>query len=417
MRFTDEFPPRAVYLGDVSAADHLAGDTEGRSHRLNALEEMLLVHVTNQNPALARYEDLFSDQPLRSETPYVQALSSLTRFLGRQPAFGPSAQGAETLVDLLLAPAKASPYSLEGQLQFILDKWGFLLGEGFVTRLLRSMDFIREEVIRHQGPSQFKPEAQAPMYGAVDYNEYERYSPDKDWMPRLVLIAKNSYVWLEQLSRKYGRWIRTLDQIPDEELDMLRGARLHRPVADRSVGAQPRQPAHQTAHGQRRTRSLRRIRCIRYDIAEDLGGWDALENLRSRAWQRGIRLSADMVPNHMGIDSTWVIEHPDWFLSLPLSAVSLLLLQLARISRTTRAWASISKIITTIKTDAAVVFKRRRPQIGRDALHLSRQRRHILPVERHRPTGLLQGRRCAKRSSRPSCTWRATSPSSASTRR
>ena len=24
-----------------------------------------------------------------------------------------------------------------------------------------------------------------------------------------------------------------------------------------------------------------------------------------------------MVPNHMGIDSRWVIEHPDWFLSLP----------------------------------------------------------------------------------------------------
>ncbi|MEI6290573.1 MAG: alpha-amylase family glycosyl hydrolase, partial [Chloroflexota bacterium] len=35
------------------------------------------------------------------------------------------------------------------------------------------------------------------------------------------------------------------------------------------------------------------------------------------AWQRGIRLSADMVPNHMGIDSTWVVQHPDWFLSLP----------------------------------------------------------------------------------------------------
>ncbi len=39
-----------------------------------------------------------------------------------------------------------------------------------------------------------------------------------------------------------------------------------------------------------------------YDIADDLGGWDALQNLRARAWQRGIRLSADMVPNHMGID-------------------------------------------------------------------------------------------------------------------
>ncbi|HEY6075044.1 MAG TPA: alpha-amylase, partial [Anaerolineales bacterium] len=153
VRFTDEFPPKSVFFGDVSASDYLAGDTAGRSHRQNALEEMLLVHVTNQNPALARYDDLFSDAALKSGSSYVQAIQSLSRFLGRQPAFGPSAQDAETLVDLLLAPSKASPYSLEGQLKFILDKWGFLLGEGFITRLLRSMDYIREEVIRHRGPS------------------------------------------------------------------------------------------------------------------------------------------------------------------------------------------------------------------------------------------------------------------------
>ena len=24
-----------------------------------------------------------------------------------------------------------------------------------------------------------------------------------------------------------------------------------------------------------------------------------------------------MVPNHMGIDSSWVIEHPEWFMSRP----------------------------------------------------------------------------------------------------
>ena len=35
--------------------------------------------------------------------------------------------------------------------------------------------------------------------------------------------------------------------------------------------------------------------------------------LRDRASHRGIRLASDMVPNHMGIDSRWVVEHPDWF--------------------------------------------------------------------------------------------------------
>ena len=54
-----------------------------------------------------------------------------------------------------------------------------------------------------------------------------------------------------------------------------------------------------------------------YRIAEDLGGEAAYADLRDRAWARGIRLASDMVPNHMGIDSRWVIEHPEWFLSLP----------------------------------------------------------------------------------------------------
>src|SRR5262249_30816307 len=48
-------------------------------------------------------------------------------------------------------------------------------------------------------------------------------------------------------------------------------------------------------------------------------GEAACANLRDRAAQRGIRLASDMVPNHMGIDSRWMIEHPDWFLSLPYS--------------------------------------------------------------------------------------------------
>ena len=46
---------------------------------------------------------------------------------------------------------------------------------------------------------------------------------------------------------------------------------------------------------------------------------EVLMTLRERAWSHGIRLASDMVPNHMGIDSRWVIEHPDWFLALPYS--------------------------------------------------------------------------------------------------
>ena len=40
-------------------------------------------------------------------------------------------------------------------------------------------------------------------------------------MMKLILIAKNTFVWLSQLSEKYKFPIERLDQIPDEELDMM----------------------------------------------------------------------------------------------------------------------------------------------------------------------------------------------------
>ena len=43
-----------------------------------------------------------------------------------------------------------------------------------------------------------------------------------------------------------------------------------------------------------------------YEIAPDLGGEGAFGDLSHRAWQRGIRLAADMVPNHTGITSRWM---------------------------------------------------------------------------------------------------------------
>ena len=51
-----------------------------------------------------------------------------------------------------------------------------------------------------------------------------------------------------------------------------------------------------------------------YQIAHDLGGEYAYNNLNERARTRGIRLASDMVPNHSGIFSKWVIEHPEYFI-------------------------------------------------------------------------------------------------------
>ena len=143
--------------------------------------------------------------------------------------------------------------------------------------------------------------------------EPERFSPDKDWMPRLVIIAKNTYVWLDQLSKKYGRAITRLDQIPDEALETLAGWGLSGlwliGLWERSQASQRIKQLTGNSDAISSAYSL-----YDYQIAQSLGGEAAYENLRDRARSRGIRLAADMVPNHTGIYSRWVIEHPDWFI-------------------------------------------------------------------------------------------------------
>ncbi len=334
VRFIEEFPPQAVYRGEMSAEQYFTlapgpspeergelslppkGEGLGMREvgvREYSLEEILLLHITNLNPATQPYQELFDENLLKQTSAYEQVVNKLSDFFNGQPGFGGAGSG-ETLIQVLRAPAIASPYSLAGQLEFVIKKWGTLLGEAFIQRLLRGIDYVTEEATRHLGAGGFGGEA--PVLEFRGYPEYERFSEDKDWMPRCILMAKNTYVWLEQLSRKYGRWIRFLNDIPDEELDIL---------AQRGftglwlIGLWERSRASQRIKQRMGDHDAvaSAYSLYAYDIAEDLGGWPALENLRWRAWGRGIRLSADMVPNHMVIDSRWVIEHPDWFLSLP----------------------------------------------------------------------------------------------------
>ena len=133
-------------------------------------------------------------------------------------------------------------------------------------------------------------------------------------MPKVVLLAKSTYVWLDQLSRAYGRSISRLDQIPDEELDTLAARGI---TGLWLIGLWERSQASRTIKQMRGNPEAvaSAYSLMDYRIADDLGGDEAYRNLRDRAWQRGVRLASDMVPNHMGIDSRWVIEHPDWFLA------------------------------------------------------------------------------------------------------
>ena len=347
-RFTDDFPPLAVYRGEVTAADYLAGSSAGVSNRQLVLEELLMLWLENANPACASFRELFDDAALAKATAYRPLMAALGDFFAAQPFFGPDNQ---PLVEMLRAPAIAVPYSLSGQLEYILTHWAALIGK-YLYRLLSGLDLIKEEekaIFLGPGPSLVDD------YSSLG-GEPEAFSADKDWMPRVVLMAKNIYVWLDQLSKKYRRSITRLDEIPDEELDTLArwgftGLWLIG-VWERSRASQRIKQWCGNPEAVASAYSL-----LSYDPADDLGGDAALENLRARAWRRGIRMASDMVPNHMGIDSNWVIEHPDWFIGLDYSPFPSYSFNSGNVSNDDRVGIYIEDHYYT-RNDAAVVFKR-----------------------------------------------------------
>ena len=347
--FVDEFPPLAVFRQDLPVDEYLQEETAGVPNLLIALEELLLFWLANSNPAFSPYRDLFDDQLLVEESAYPSMIPLMHTFFENQPRFGPDNQN---LMDLLRTPALKVPHSLSGQLDYIVQRLGYLLGKIIYYRMLSSMDLIKEE----EKPVFFGPGPSRVVEFTGLEVEPEQFSPDLDWMPNLVLIAKNVYVWLDQLSKKYQSNIYRLDQIPEEEIRLLSrwgftGLWLIG-LWERSAASKRIKQLRGNPEAVASAYSL-----FNYDIAADIGGEEAYQKLRQLAWRYGIRLASDMVPNHMGIDSRWVIEHPDWFISLDHSPFPAYTFNGPNFSWDARVGLYIEDHYFD-NTDAAVVFKR-----------------------------------------------------------
>ncbi|HEU4742701.1 MAG TPA: alpha-amylase family glycosyl hydrolase [Meiothermus sp.] len=357
--FASEFPPIRVYRGEITLEEYLSGTTEGRANREILLEEMLMLWMANANPAFEPFLELFDDTPLERFTAYLPIIQNLETFFDAQPAF---AETGLSLFQSLRLPALMHPGSLEAQLDFLLKRFGGTLGR-FMYRILTGMDVLREEARSFSVPVHFDTPPgggiSAEMYNwrsrGTEY-EPEQFSPDVDWMPRCVLIAKNAFVWLDQLSKKYARPITTLDQIPEEELDILASWGV---TALWLIGLWERSAASKRIKQMMGNPDAVASAYSLYDyvIAKDLGGEPAVEVLRQRAWRRGIRLASDMVPNHTGIDGKWVLEHPDWFISLPYSPYPNYTFGGPDLSSDPRVGIFLEDHYYD-KSDAAVVFKR-----------------------------------------------------------
>ncbi|MEA2518083.1 MAG: hypothetical protein QOF49_163, partial [Chloroflexota bacterium] len=290
------------------------------------LEDLLLVHLANDNPAAAALRDLVDESVLAADK-LSATIAALERHLSVVPVDGADGPAGRTsLLDLLREPAAHSPDSLTGQLRYVREHWGWLLGgalDELTERIDTAIGVLGEE--EHGLNVRFGAAArgggigaggggEAPTFVGAEI-EVERFSTDLDWMPRLVLLAKSTYVWLDQLSRRHGRDIRTLDAIPDEELAAIAARGITGlwliGLWERSRASERIKRWRGNADAVASAYSL-----DDYRIADDLGGEEALADLRGRAWAHGIRMASDMVPNHMGIDSRWVIEHPERFIAV-----------------------------------------------------------------------------------------------------
>jgi len=310
--FVALYPPGDGSLSEADAPEFAEGSFEGRPNADIVAREEVLLHLATTNRAAKPLTPLFNDEELVQTGRYDQVVSALGKYFETQPAYDHLDM---SLFNALRAPMEASPDSLDGQLEYIRSHWATLLPTDLFERLDVVSGVLAEEALeRGAGEPQIVP----LRFGshATDselYPEYERFSADADWMSNVVLIAKLAYVWLDQLSKKHGRSITRLDEIPDDELDQL----AHRGfnglwligVWERSSASEEIKKRMGNADAAASAYSL-----YDYTIAEDLGGLPALENLKDRARRRGIRLASDMVPNHVGVFSKWVVDHPDWFL-------------------------------------------------------------------------------------------------------
>jgi glycosidase len=313
IRFAELFPGEDIVSGLENADGFVAGDNKAGSRKKNVVKEMLILSLAGENPALDTFRELLDDAELAATSDYRKITVAVEQWLTAAPPIPPLNL---SLPDLLRAPIKASPSSIAGQVEYIREHWRAILPPELLIDILTTLDIFREEERFFRGgpgrPQVLEFLKRGPGY---EYPEYECYSPDADWMANVVMIAKMVYVWLGQLSKKYSRQIDHLDQVPDEELDRLARWGF---TALWLIGLWERSPASarikQISGNPEAAASAYSL--YDYVIARDLGGEEALVNLKERCRCRGIRLASDMVPNHTGIYSKWTVEHPDWFIQL-----------------------------------------------------------------------------------------------------
>ena len=141
------------------------------------------------------------------------------------------------------------------------------------------------------------------------------------------LFQVSTRAWLTELSAGLGRPA-TLDDIPDAALDRIarNGFDWVWPLGVWQTGAAGQEVSRSRPEWRREYQETLPdltdtdicgscFAITAYRVHRDLGGNAALERLRRRLADRGLKLMLDFVPNHVALDHPWIEDHPDYFIA------------------------------------------------------------------------------------------------------
>jgi len=142
-KFIEQFPPISVHKGITTIDQYLNGSTDSKPNREILIEEIILLHLENLNPAFQNLKEFFDDKKLSEESSFKNFLTTTEQFFEQEK---PLSIENLSLLSALRKPILSNLTNLEAQLDYIRDKWRVIINEKLLGKILSGEDLIREDV-------------------------------------------------------------------------------------------------------------------------------------------------------------------------------------------------------------------------------------------------------------------------------
>ena len=162
--FVTSFPTPKVYSREMTTNQYIQSQTEGIENQQIIIEEIIVQWIQNQNPAYKTVKELIDDIDLKGKEIYPRAIDYIKKYFDLGPKV--TSTGL-SLIDMLLKPSQLYPDSVFDQIKYMYENWGDEL-KPFLSRMLMSLDFFKEEAKRFVPELFFKRDLAAERMEEID---------------------------------------------------------------------------------------------------------------------------------------------------------------------------------------------------------------------------------------------------------